>query len=62
MLKYSLHEGVLWNSWIQLSLRNESALNESLSMKVFHILYVPDKSKPDIDRESEAKTYTGLTV
>jgi hypothetical protein len=26
---------VLWNSWIQLSLRNESVLNESLWMKVF---------------------------
>jgi hypothetical protein len=28
---------VLWNSWIQLSLQNESVLNESLSMNVFRI-------------------------
>jgi hypothetical protein len=28
---------LLWNSWIQLSLQNESALNESLSMNVFRM-------------------------
>jgi hypothetical protein len=47
---------VLWNSWIQLSL----LLNESLSMSVFQkrgIAFIPDNMKPDIDGESDAKTY-----
>jgi hypothetical protein len=55
--------GVLRNSWIQLSLQNESALNESRSMNVFRMrvmTFTPDKSKPDIDRESDTKTYTRL--
>jgi hypothetical protein len=54
---------LLQNSCIQLSLRNESVLNESLSMNVFQMrgmAFIPDKVKPDIDRESDTKTYTGV--
>jgi hypothetical protein len=54
---------LLWNSWIQLRLRNESALTESLSMNVFQVrgmVFIPYETKPDIDRESDAKTYTGV--
>jgi hypothetical protein len=51
----------LRNSWIQLSLQNESVLNKSLSMNVFQMrgmAFIPDKVKPDIDRESDAKGWT----
>jgi hypothetical protein len=41
-------------------------LNESLPMNVFQIRgmdFIPDNMKPDIDRESDAKTYSrGGTV
>jgi hypothetical protein len=36
-------------------------LNKSLSMNIFQMLgmaFTPDKSEPDVDRESDAKTYT----
>jgi hypothetical protein len=39
----------------------ESMLNKSLSMNVFGMrgmAFIPDKLEPDIDRESDAKTYT----
>jgi hypothetical protein len=42
------------------SLRNESALNKSLSMNVFWMqgmAFIPEKLEPDIDRESDAKAY-----
>jgi hypothetical protein len=51
-----LHTYLLWNSWIQLSLQNESVLNESLSMNVFRMwgmAFIPDKLEPDIDRDSD---------
>jgi hypothetical protein len=54
---------MLGSSWIQSSLRNESVLSESLSMNVFQMrgmAFIPDKSKPDTDQESDAKTYTGV--
>jgi hypothetical protein len=38
-------------------------LNESLSMNVFRMrgmAFIPDKTEPDIDRESDASTYTGV--
>jgi hypothetical protein len=38
-------------------------LNESLSMNVFRIrgmAFIPDKLEPNIDRESDALTYTGV--
>jgi hypothetical protein len=37
--------------------------NESLSMNVFQMwgmTFIPDKMKPDIDGESDAKTYSGV--
>jgi hypothetical protein len=52
---------VLCNSWIQLSLRNKAALNESLSQWMYFkcgaLAFIPDKSEPDIDRESDTMTY-----
>jgi hypothetical protein len=36
-------------------------LNESLSMNVFRVrgmAFIPDKAEPNIDRESDASTYT----
>jgi hypothetical protein len=38
-------------------------LNKSLSMNVFWMrgmAFIPDKTKSDIDRESDATTYTGV--
>jgi hypothetical protein len=38
-------------------------LNESLSMNVFQMrgmAFIPDKAEPNIDRESDASTYTGV--
>jgi hypothetical protein len=38
-------------------------LNKSHSKNVFQMrgmAFIPDKVKPDIDRESDAKTYTGV--
>jgi hypothetical protein len=38
-------------------------LNKSLSMNVFRIrgmTFIPDKTEPDTDRESDASTYTGV--
>jgi hypothetical protein len=38
-------------------------LNESLSMNVLRMQgmpFIPDKTEPDIDRESDASTYTGV--
>jgi hypothetical protein len=38
-------------------------LNESLSMNVFRMrgmAFIPDKTEPDTDRESDALTYTGV--
>jgi hypothetical protein len=38
-------------------------LNESLSMNVFRMrgmTCIPDKAEPNIDRESDALTYTGV--
>jgi hypothetical protein len=40
-------------------LQNESVLNEFLSANEFQmrdIAFIPDNVKPDIDRESDAKT------
>jgi hypothetical protein len=34
------------------------SLNEFIQMR--GMTFMPDKSKPDIDRESDAKTYTGV--
>jgi hypothetical protein len=43
-----------------------NCLNKSLSMNVFQVrgmAFIPDNEKPDIDRESETKTYSqGETV
>jgi hypothetical protein len=38
-------------------------LNKSLSMNLFRMpgmAFIPDKTEPDIDRESDALTYTGV--
>jgi hypothetical protein len=38
-------------------------LNKSLSMNVFWMrgmAFIPDKMEPDIDKESDASTYTGV--
>jgi hypothetical protein len=38
-------------------------LNESLSMNVFRLrgmAFIPDKAEPNIGRESDALTYTGV--
>jgi hypothetical protein len=38
-------------------------LNETLSMNVFRMrdmAFIPDKTEPDIDGESDALTYTGV--
>jgi hypothetical protein len=47
-------------------LQNESVLNKSISMNVFQmrgIAFIPDNVTPDIDRESDTKTYSrGETV
>jgi hypothetical protein len=56
-LDYHFPANMLWNSWIHLSLRNESVeriyLNECISDA-----FIPDNVKPDIDREIDAKTYS----
>jgi hypothetical protein len=40
-----------------------NGLNESLSMNVFWVqgmAFMPDKAEPNIDRESDTLTYTGV--